>query len=357
MRIFCLLLTLAAPAFADEEDADAYCRYARSVAASQDSLLFIPSLFLDYGVVNGNDITSGAGGLTAGPPLERLTVGARWSLMGIGRGIVDLKRAAADCERYRAASGLARFLVDNREQASPAALDARLAVLRQALPRAQEIVRSLRASVERAHATVEELQAAQLHLDELEGALVQSETMRAGLPAARSSLPPPQQLLDDHRRADADVTRWESRQRILSAFDLSVRGGYDRFFGQRDVNPGFVVLSLSVNPAVIYQPFAEAEAARARVRFVRAENDAVEQKAELLAARLRALLAAERRRLSELRVLVTDAEARLKLLDTIEGDKLRRFRESIWFDYVRLRAEDAFTRVHVAELAQSLGEK
>src|SRR5437016_5304900 len=184
MRVLCLLLALAAPAGADEEDADAYCRFTRSVSASQDALLFIPSLFLDYGVVNGNDVTSGAGGLTAGPPLERLTIGARWSLLGIGRGIVDLKRAGADCERYRAASGLARFLVDNREQVSPAALDARLAVLRQALPRAQEIVRNLRASVDRAHATVEELQAAQLHLDELEGALTQAETSRAGIPAA-----------------------------------------------------------------------------------------------------------------------------------------------------------------------------
>src|SRR3954469_21335852 len=132
MRVFCLFLLLAIPALADEEDADAYCRLQRSVAASQDSLLFIPSLFLDYGVVNGNDVTTGAGGLTAGPPLERLTIGARWSLMGIGRGIVDKQRASADCDRYRAASGLSRFVVDNREQVSPAALEARLAVLRQA---------------------------------------------------------------------------------------------------------------------------------------------------------------------------------------------------------------------------------
>ena len=45
----------------------------------------------------------------------------------------------------------------------------------------------------------------------------------------------------------------------------------------------------------------------------------------------------------------------MHLLDSIEGDKLRRFRESLWFDYVRLRAEDAFVRIHAAELAQSLG--
>src|SRR5262249_46350230 len=134
---------------------------------------------------------------------------------------------------------------------------------------------------------------------------------------------------------------------LFVVFDISLCVGYDRFFGQRDVDPGFVVLSLSLNPAVIYQPFAEAEAARARAILVRAENDAVEQKVELLSQRLRVLLAGERRRVNELRLLIADAEARLHLLDAIEGDRLRRVRDSLWFDYVRLRAEDAFVRVHV----------
>lgn len=356
MRLLALCLLLAAPVAAEEADAEPYCSYVRAVSNSQGALLFFPSLFMDYGEVNGNDITTGAGGITSGPPLDCLTIGVRWSLVGIGRGVVDWQRASADCQRYRAESSLARFLVDNREQTSPAALDARLSVLRQALPHAQEIVKNLHGAVERAHATVEELQAAELHLEELQSAVLQAETLRAGLPAQRAPLLPPHQLLEEHRRADAEVFRYESRQRILSAFDVSLRGGYDRFFGQRDVNPGFVVLSLSLNPAVVYQPFAEAEAARARAGFLRTANDSVEQKAELLAQRLRTLLAGERRRMGELRVLLADAEGRLRILEGIEGDKLRRFRESLWFDYVRLRAEDAFVRVHVAELSQSLGQ-
>ena len=53
---------------------------------------------------------------------------------------------------------------------------------------------------------------------------------------------------------------------------------------------------------------------------------------------------------------MSDVESRLRALESIEGEKLRRFREATWFDYVRLRAESEFLRVHVVELAATLGE-
>jgi hypothetical protein len=361
---FCsaLLVTaaVAMPAAADEADytgdSEAYCTYARGVANSESSLLFVPQIFFDYGVVNGNDVSTGAGGVTSAPPTQRLTFGARYSLMGVYRGITNQQRAGADCDRYRAASGLARFLVENREQVSPAALDAKLAVLRAALPKAQEIARSLRGAVERARATVEELQATQVRVDELATATLEAETQRAGLPPARASLPSPSALLRQHREADAEVMKYEGRLRMAQAFDVSVRGGYDRFFGLRDDLPLFGVISLTINPAIVYQPFAESDAARARARFVRSENDAVEQKVELLASRLRALLAGERRRLGEVRTLLADVEGRLRTLESIDSDRLRRFREATWFDWVRLKAEHEFLRVHVGELTTALGE-
>ncbi|MCU1277160.1 MAG: hypothetical protein JWM53_706, partial [bacterium] len=132
-------------------------------------------------------------------------------------------------------------------------------------------------------------------------------------------------------------------------------GGYDRFFGLRDELPLFGVISLTFNPAAIYMPFAESDAARAKTRVVRLENDAVEQKAELLASRLKALLAGERRRLGEVRVLLADVEGRIHAIEAIESDKLRRFRESMWFDWVKLKAEQEFLRVHVAELTTTIG--
>ncbi|MCU1278287.1 MAG: hypothetical protein JWM53_1833 [bacterium] len=337
------------------DDGDAYCTFAQGVARSQSALLFSPQFFLEYGVVNGNDVTSGSGGVTSAPPTQRLTFGARYSLVaGLVRGVVNRQRASADCERYRASSGLARFLVENREQVSPAALDAKLSILRAALPKAQEVLRTLRGSVERARSTVEELEATQVRVDELEAALMQAETLRAGLPP-RTTLPAPSELLRRHRAADEEVQKYEARLRLTEAFDISVRGGYDRFFGLRDETPLFGVIALTINPAVVYMPFAEAEAAKAKTRVVRLENDAVEQKAELLASRLKALLAGERRRLGELRALIADVEGRIHSIESIESDKLRRFRESMWFDWVKLKAEQEFLRVHVAELTTTVG--
>jgi hypothetical protein len=352
-----LALPAAAYAQADyADDGDAYCAYATGVANSQTAILVTPQLFLDTGLVNGSDITSGSGGITSAPPTTRLTFGARYSLVqGLVRGIVTRLRAGADCDRYRASSSLARFLVDNREQVSPSALDAKVAVLRAALPRAQEILGKLRTAVERAHATVEELEATQVRVDDLEASLLQAETLRAGLPS-RTSLPSPEELLRRHRAADAEVMRYEGQLRLTDAFDISVRGGLDYFFGLRDQNPYFGVVSLTINPGVIYAPFAESAAARARAKAVRLENDAVEQKAELLASRLKTLLAGERRRLGEVKILIADVEGRIHAIEAIESDKLRRFRESMWFDWVKLKAEQEFLRVHTGELQSSLGE-
>jgi hypothetical protein len=338
------------------DDGDAYCAFTKNVANAETALLVTPQLFLDYGQVNGNDITTGSGGLTSAPPTDRLTFGARYSLVaGLLRGVFNRQRAGADCDRYRAASGLSRFLVENREQVSPSSLDAKLAILRAAMPKAQEILGRLRSSVEHAHATVEELEATQVRVDDLEATLMQAETLRAGLPS-RTSLPAPEQLLRRHRDADAEMERYESRLRLTEAFDVQVRGGLDYFFGIRDQNPYFAVVSLSINPAIVYLPFAESAAAKGRERAVRLENDAVEQKTELLASRLRALLAGERKRLSEVRVLLSDVEGRIRAIESIESDKLRRFREAMWFDWVKLKAEHEFLRVHTSELAASLGE-
>jgi hypothetical protein len=347
-------LTATAARAAEDDAGDAYCAFAESVSKSESALLFSPQFFLDYGVVNGNDVTTGAGGVTSAPPTERLTFGARYSLVaGLVRGVVNRQRASADCDRHRAESGLARFLVENREQVSPSALDAKLTILRAAMPRAQEVLRTLRGNVERSHATVEELEATQVRVDDLEASLQVAETLRAGLPT-RTTLPSPEELLRRHRAADEEMGKYEARLRLTEAFDIQLRGGYDRFFGLRDDLPLFGVISLTINPAVIYMPFAESDAAKARARVVRLENDAVEQKAELLALRLRALLAGERRRLGEVRVLLADVEGRIHAIESIESDKLRRFREAMWFDWVKLKAEQEFLKVHVGELQTSM---
>jgi hypothetical protein len=143
--------------------------------------------------------------------------------------------------------------------------------------------------------------------------------------------------------------------RLTEAFDIQVRGGYDRFFGLRDELPLFGVFSIVLSPAIVVMPSYESDAARAKAHVIAHENDSVEQKAQLLESRLRALCVGERRRLGEVRVLLADVEGRIHAIESIESDKLRRFREAMWFDWVKLKAEQEFLRVHTAELAQTLG--
>ena len=337
------------------EDGNAFCSFAGAVARSESALALSPQLFVDYGVVNGNDVlTAGTTSISTLPPSQRLTVGLRYSLVGLFQGVTTRKRASADCERYRAASALARFLVENREQVSPASLDAKLTVLHAASGKAREIVAATHTALERGRATVEEAEAADLRAAELAALTSEAEGLRAGLPS-RTALEPPETLLEHALEAEARVERYDAQLRQSRAFDVSLRGGYDQVFGQRDVLPLFAVVSMTLNPAAIYQPVPEAEALRARVRWVHAETEGVAQKVELLAGRLRATLAGERRRLRETAVLLADVEGRLRALETIESERIRRVRDATWFDWVRLKADQEFLRVHVAELEQSLG--
>ncbi|MCA1664387.1 MAG: hypothetical protein LC659_08995 [Myxococcales bacterium] len=356
--VLVVVVALAASARAQElsDEGDSYCGFVAGVARSESALLLSPQLFVDYGWVNGNDVLSaGTMGASTLPATQRLTAGLRYSFSGLLQGISARQRARAECERYRAASALARFVVDNRENVSPAALDAKLLVLRGAGERARQIVATTRAAVERARATVEELNAAELRTAELTAAIGDAEALRAGLPA-RSRLPAPETLIERGVAATAEVERYEARLRWARGFDVALRGGYDQVFGIRNDLPLFAVVSLTFNPAMFYQRTANAEAGAARLRWMRSETEGVVDKAQRLAARLRALLCAERRRLAETTLLVGDVEARLRAVEAIGGERLLRVRDAMWFDWVRLEADREFLRVHVTELAAVVGD-
>jgi hypothetical protein len=359
LKLLVLMLTASTAWAASDlaEDGAAYCAFVGGVARSESALQLSPQIFLDYGWVNGNDAAanSSTSGPSTLPASQRLTIGLRYSVVGLYQGLTVRQRAHAECDRYRAQSSLARFLVENREQVSPASLQAKLAHLRAQLPRAREIVRATRAALERSRATVEELHASELQLAELETLTAETESLRAGLPG-RTALPSPGDLITKYQLATEEVERIDAHLRRSRAFDVSLRGGYDQIFGIRDNLPLFAVVSLTVNPAVFYQPFADAEARRGRVRWARVETEGPAQKVELLAERLRATFHGEKRRLEESKVLLADLEGRLKTIEAIESEKLRRVHDAMWFDWVRLKADHEFLRVHVAELSATLGE-
>jgi hypothetical protein len=347
-------VALATPAVTRSADAEAYCAFVGNANRSETSPLMSPQFFLNYGVVNGDDATTGAGGIVSLPPTTRLTVGLRYSITGLAQGIMSRQRATAECLRYTAESDLHRFMQAHREVATVGAVRAQSAILQAALPHANQILNLVRNHVEKARATVQELHATQLRVDALSDLAAEVEGRLAGLAETAPSAPPAQ-LIQRREQAEEKVERMDARLRALSAWDLNVRGGYDRFYGFRDELPLFIVVSLTVNPAAIAQPFYDARAREARLKWVRAQEEGIGQRVENLTRRLSTVHRAEQRRLRETTVLLADLESRLKSVDAIDNDKLRRYREALWFDWVKLKADHEYLRVHVADLSASLG--
>jgi hypothetical protein len=72
--------------------------------------------------------------------------------------------------------------------------------------------------------------------------------------------------------------------------------------------------------------------------------------------RLRAMLQTDQKRVSESKVLLADLEGRMKDVSAIGGDRVKRYRDYLWFDLVRVRADYAFLDAQISELRVTLGE-
>jgi len=113
---------------------------------------------------------------------------------------------------------------------------------------------------------------------------------------------------------------------------------------------------VTYNLGGLFQP-----AANARAREGRRERDAedlsgVDRRAAELVRQLKAMRSAEEMRIRDVAVLTTDLAQQLEQVRKLPTARVRRFGELLWFELARLRAEQAFLRVHVKDLAAVLGE-
>jgi hypothetical protein len=130
-----------------------------------------------------------------------------------------------------------------------------------------------------------------------------------------------------------------------------VRAGYDKFLADdEDESPYFAVVSASWNLGWVLQQPANKRAQKARRRLVRDEPGGQAGPA------LRALLVAETRRAEEAGILLEDLDKQLEALRRIGGDDSRRFRQTVWFEWVEAKAEHAYLEAHAAALREVLGE-
>jgi hypothetical protein len=352
--VLALVTRVARPAEPAMDDATAYCEWVGGVADSASALLLAPSVFGSLGVVNGYDAQVGA---ASTPPTTRLIAGMTYSFTGLYRGIAMRSQSDAECRRYKAVSQLHAFLETNKDAESRRALKAKLDALVEALPRGEAIVRALRDALQAGHATVEEVDAAQLRLDGLRQLAAETRTSFDALgrlpPAPRE---PIATVLAERDAAEAETERYDARIRESYGWDLSIRGGYDRLFGVRDYTPLFAGATLTVDLGWFFQYGADARAAAGRREWVRKQIEGVDDRVEQALTRLRAVRASEAARLKETAILLADLEARYKAVSAVSGEKARGYADYVWFDLARVRADQRFLTAHLEELDAMLRE-
>ncbi len=334
---------------------ESYCRYVAAVAESTSAPMLSPTLFTTFGMANGTDVS--AGGTSASTStVPRLVAGAQYSFSGLYRGIAVRTAAQADCARYESFNKLLTYTYANHQGQSAPALAAKAAVLRGAMPGADAILARAKASLEESKMTVEEVEGIALRVDALRAAEGDtSGKLRVAQSAMRGPTEPVAAVVDRAMREEREVERQQAKVRQSTAWDLQVRGGYDKVFGQPQSIPAFAMVTVTFNPGYFWQTGADARAVEARGEAMYFGLESPSNRAVDLVRELRELRRAEMDRLAQVELVVVDLEARYKAVSAVEGDKARAVAEVLWLSIVPVKAEKAFLAAHVADLDRMLG--
>lgn len=341
-----LAAALATPlgAQAQAPSADGACGHATGVADSEAALLMSPELFVSLGVVSAALDEEGLGA-----PTPRLLIGADYSVSKLWQGMTVKRRALAECERARALAALAPALDLRSSLGLLPALTARSQVLKDALPRAEAIARAVASEVEDGRASREEERAIAQALDGLrllahQTALDADRLQRGPAPADF------QAALRRYRDASARAEALSGSLRAQSAWDVAVRGGYERLFDVPQSVPLFGMVTVSYNLGGLFQ----GDANRRAVAGVRQESDgdfdSVGQKLRQLLDELSAQRAADRTRLEQARTRLADLQSQARQLEALTTHEVDRFRRSVFFERVSAEAEVAFLEAHLRAL-------
>lgn len=347
MRAVVITLVLVASRLASadgepEPANDGYCDYVQGVASAQSAVLFAPTVFGQFGLI---EQAAGA----ANPDVQsgglRLITGVRVSLDGIYKGLTTRDRARADCRRHKA-------LEQVRGETAYQALDARAQVLDGALTETDKMLAEIKDDLDARRTTAQEATATRLRVEELRQLATQTHR-------DMSLLPPPSGAiggaLKTFQRADDEVEGYEGKLRRAEAFDVSVRVGLDSFLDRSDANPSpyFAVVAIGINLGALWQGGANARAAAGRKRLVRSGRDPLA--ADATAERLRVMVDTETKREQETAALEGDLKRQLDALSRLGGEESKRYRQTVWFEWTKLRAEHAYLTAHLHALREVLG--
>ena len=320
---------------------DGYCDYVMGVANSQAAVQLAPELIGQFGLIEQAPDAVNPSAATKG---TRIIAGVRYRLSGIYEGVATRDRATADCKRHKAFEQV-------RGETASRAIAARLKILDSALVEAEKILRTDEADFAARRTTAQEATATRVRVEELRELAAEDHRQL-------STLPPPSEqplagALETYRRADADMEDAEAKLRRAQAIDLSVRFGIDEFTDRANQStPYFAVVQVGLNLGILFQGSQNARAAAGRKKLVQSGRGlGVEGTVD----RLRATLEIETKRARETSALVSELERQLDALGRIGGEDSKRYKQTVWFEWVKAKAQHTYLETHVQTIQEVLG--
>lgn len=362
-----------APAAAAADDG--YCDFVEGTASANAATLYAPELFGQFGYIEQPAFAVTPGATTSN---LRAIGGIRWSLTNIIAGSATSSLADADCRKHKALVKLKQITgaVHGAPSAPLAiaaarALAAKLRVYDEAQPEAEKYLAGITADLEAKRTTAPEAIAMRLRIEDMRGSAGDIREQLAALPPelnpANGANDPRalESIVSEYTSADADMEKKAARLRSVRAYDLNVRAGVDQFLqGPNQATNYFAVVQLGINLGALFTSSGNARSSRGRGQFARSEMaeqtltlapDA--EAAQTTAAQLRAVLDVDTKRLQQVQALVTDLDQQLKALEQIPGEESKRFRQTMWFDAIKAKADLAYLQAHIQTLHELLGSK
>jgi hypothetical protein len=334
----------------DEAEANAYCRQVLSDADSQSSLLYSPRVISSLNLLNGSSFDPESGASADRDLVLNFRAGIEVSPTRMHAATLLRDQARADCEQRRAALALQALPVALSDDGP--ALAAQAEVLRGALGMAQEILAASHAKLDASLTTVQAYTATRLRVDAHKKLLAEVDAQIARLPPLPSEQPSPKKVFDALRSSENQRQAVDRSRRRSESVDVTLRGGYSELFAVPQTLPIFAQLNVGFTPGWFWQEKAEEQSAAARRDWV--ENRIERARAALRdgADRLARQLDVARRQLEEASVSLADLEQRYAQLRGVRTAYAEELMEFLWFELVRLRAEQAYAQTQVQTLEE-----
>jgi hypothetical protein len=347
-----LVVLVPASALAQQaapDDDDGYCDFVIGSASATAATLVAPELFGQFGHIEQTTFA-----VTLDEPSNlRVLAGVRYSLTNIYSGVVTTSRARAECRRHNALRALQNAAdgLNDVEQALRAmprrrALSARAKVLDGAVADAERILKHTLAQLDAQQTTAQAALVTRMRVEELRTLLRATRRELAELPAM-----PERRALDNlfsaFRAADAEVEKQDGKLRTARAYNLNLRAGVDRYLnGPAQDLRYFAVAELSINLGGLWLGAGNRRSAAGRKRYARHEPDLTPMNA-IDVTQAGAALELDVKAIQQTTALVAELEAQYKVLANASTEDSRRFRETVWFEMVKAKAELSYLQEQV----------